>query len=98
MDRKSLAYWEKKSADAGEPDVMDGALNRMRLREIPVAADDADRALGLPAGSTLFFNHSGHVPAQAVLDEIERNNPGRWRSPDNGRLACRPTGLSEEKP
>jgi hypothetical protein len=48
------------------------ALASMARRDLFVTAAEADKILGLAPGSTLFFNHGGTVPADAVLDELAR--------------------------
>jgi hypothetical protein len=89
-NRASLEYWIRQAIECGESctpeSLVDGALNRMARRDIPVLAEDADAVLALAAGTTLWHNHGGTVPASALLEEIERRHPGRERNPENGRL------------
>jgi hypothetical protein len=88
-DRSRLDYWSRQAIKCGadrEDRILEKALNMMAIREIPVLAEDADKALGLDEGTTRWFNKGSAVPAQAVLDEINQRNPGRKRNPENGRL------------
>ena len=80
-----LVHWLRIAVENGEPDPLESALNRMRRRGIAVSAEDADKALGLNPGTTLFFNHGGTVPPEALLDELERRYPNRARDCNSGR-------------
>jgi hypothetical protein len=78
--RTSFSYWAFmefcQQGSRSDAQVVEAALHRMRRREIPVQASDADMILGLTDGTTLFFNHGGIVPAEAVLAELERRKTG----------------------
>lgn len=73
--RSTFEYWLKKAGQTGSPDQVKQALRMMVSRELPVRACDADKILNLSPGTTEWFNKAGAVPAQTVLDEIERAEP-----------------------
>lgn len=85
-DRGSLAYWiSQRQSEPSETAVIEAALLAMSLRDIKCRAEDADMVLGLTAGTTAFFNHSGMIDADAVLEELRRRNPEQKRRDYDGR-------------
>ena len=63
--------------------------------DAPISAEDIERILGIPQHETLWFNHAGSVPAEAVVREacmelisLSEAGPIAGLSPDYLRQAA----------